>query len=44
MSTKARDRLASLSPEKQDELLRKLREKNARTKVPAIPRRAPGSA
>ncbi|MFL5355870.1 amino acid adenylation domain-containing protein, partial [Archangium sp.] len=44
MSTKARDRIAALSPEKQDELMRKLREKNARTKQPAIPLRPKGTA
>ncbi|MFE8600248.1 amino acid adenylation domain-containing protein [Archangium violaceum] len=44
MSTKARDRIAALSPEKQDELMRKLREKNARAKPPAIPPRPKGAA
>src|SRR5687767_4971542 len=44
MTSKARDRIAALSPEKQDELMRKLREKNARTKQPAIPPRPRGTS
>ena len=44
MSNKARDRIAALSPEKQDELMRKLREKNARTKQPAISPRPRGTS
>ncbi|HEY0096628.1 MAG TPA: condensation domain-containing protein, partial [Archangium sp.] len=42
--SKARERIAALSPEKQDELMRKLREKNARAKQPAIPPRPKGTS